>query len=382
MSVRNVALLGSTGSIGRNAVKVIESNPDRFRLFAISGHSNVELLSSIAHKHRPPIVVVTSDKDVDVPEGTELLRGVDGLKAVASHPEVNIVLVATSGIVGVFPTLEALKAGKRVALANKETLVSFGKVVKSAQKESQGEIIPVDSEHSALFQLLNSCDCDSVDKIILTASGGPFRTWSMEQLKNVTVQDALKHPTWNMGSKITIDSATLMNKGLEVIEAYWLFDFPPERIDVVVHPQSIIHGMIKLRDGAIMAHMSATDMKIPIQYALSYPDRLNPPVEPIDLVQIGSLTFERPDTERFPALKLAYDALKLGGSYPAVLNAANEEAVYAFLNERIGFLDITEVVKKVMEKHVPSNGETLEELLAADKWARKTAREIIQSMEK
>ncbi len=380
MKVKNVALFGATGSIGRNAIEVIKNNSDLFRLFAISGHSNVELLSQIASDFSPDYVVVTSDKPISIPDGITLLRGIDGLKQVAAHPDVDIVLVATSGIVGVFPTIEALKNGKRVALANKETLVSFGKVVTDVLKNGNGEIIPVDSEHSAIFQLLNGVKREEVDKIVLTASGGPFRTWSVEQLRNATVRDALKHPTWSMGSKITIDSATLMNKGLEVIEAYWLFGYPIEKIDVVVHPQSIIHGMVTLKDGAILAHLSATDMKLPIQYALSFPNRLEPPVKPIDLVEIGKLTFEKPDTDRFPALKLAYDALKMNGSYPAVLNASNEVAVYAFLEGKIRFTDIPKVVENVMEKHRPVSGDTLEELLDADRWAREEALKLIKRM--
>ncbi len=380
MKVKNVALFGATGSIGRNAIEVIKNNSDLFRLFAISGHSNVELLSRIASDFRPHYVVVTSDKPISIPDGITLLRGIDGLKQVAAHPDVDIVLVATSGIVGVFPTIEALKNGKRVALANKETLVSFGKVVTDVLKNGNGEIIPVDSEHSAIFQLLNGVKREEVDKIVLTASGGPFRTWSVEQLRNATVRDALKHPTWSMGSKITIDSATLMNKGLEVIEAYWLFGYPIEKIDVVVHPQSIIHGMVMLKDGAILAHLSATDMKLPIQYALSFPNRLQPPVKPINLVEIGKLTFEKPDTDRFPALKLAYDALKMNGSYPAILNASNEVAVYAFLEGKIRFTDIPKVVENVMEKHRPVSGDTLEELLDADRWAREEALKLIKRM--
>ena len=380
MKVKNVALFGATGSIGRNAIEVIKNNSDLFRLFAISGHSNVELLSQIASDFSTHYVVVTSDKPISIPDGITLLRGIDGLKQVAAHPDVDIVLVATSGIVGVFPTIEALKNGKRVALANKETLVSFGKVVTDVLKNGDGEIIPVDSEHSAIFQLLNGVKREEVDKIVLTASGGPFRTWSVEQLRNATVRDALKHPTWSMGSKITIDSATLMNKGLEVIEAYWLFGYPIEKIDVVVHPQSIIHGMVTLKDGAILAHLSATDMKLPIQYALSFPNRLQPPVKPIDLVEIGKLTFEKPDTDRFPALKLAYNALKMNGSYPAVLNASNEVAVYAFLEGKIRFTDIPKVVENVMEKHRPVSGDTLEELLDADRWAREEALKLIKRM--
>ncbi len=380
MKVKNVALFGATGSIGRNAIEVIKNNSDLFRLFAISGHSNVELLSQIASDFSPDYVVVTSDKPISISNGITLLRGIDGLKQVAAHPDVDIVLVATSGIVGVFPTIEALKNGKRVALANKETLVSFGKVVTDVLKNGDGEIIPVDSEHSAIFQLLNGVKREEVDKIVLTASGGPFRTWSVEQLRNATVRDALKHPTWSMGSKITIDSATLMNKGLEVIEAYWLFGYPIEKIDVVVHPQSIIHGMVTLKDGAILAHLSATDMKLPIQYALSFPNRLQPPVKPIDLVEIGKLTFEKPDTDRFPALKLAYNALKMNGSYPAVLNASNEVAVYAFLEGKIRFTDIPKVVENVMEKHRPVSGDTLEELLDADRWAREEALKLIKRM--
>ena len=289
------------------------------------------------------------------------------------------VLVSTSGIIGVFPTIRALREGKRVALANKETLVSFGPVVKREWEKSDGELIPVDSEHSALWQLIENRK-EEIEKIFLTASGGPFRTYSYNELKNVKVEDALKHPTWRMGRKITIDSATLMNKGLEVIEAYWLFDFSPQKIEVLIHPQSIVHGLVELKDGAYIAHLSVPDMKIPILYALSYPDRLETPTKRLNLLDVKNLGFEKPDKHKFRCLDLAYKALHEGGTVPAVMNAANEEAVNSFLENKISFLDIPHVIEEVMEIHRKESGYEIEELLEADRWARIESSKVIHSL--
>ncbi len=373
--IKKVALLGATGSIGRSTLEVLRKHRDRFSLFAFSFHSNRELARKIIEEFHPELAVVTSD--VEFSSEIPVLRGVQGLKEVASRAD--IVLVATAGVVGVFPTVEALKNGKRVALANKETLVSFGPVVKKTLKESDGEIIPVDSEHSAIFQLLEERR-DEVENIYLTASGGPFRNMPKERLKYVSPEDALKHPTWNMGKKITIDSATLINKGLEVIEAHFLFDLPPERIKVVIHPQSIIHGMVELKDGAFTAHLSIPDMKIPIQYALTYPERMESPVQPFDPFKFSTLTFERPDLDKFPGLELAYQVLKAGGEYPALYNASNEEAAYLFLDGKITFTDIPELIKRVLEENPGFGSDSLEELIEADRWARERVKEIVETL--
>ncbi|RKZ02047.1 MAG: 1-deoxy-D-xylulose-5-phosphate reductoisomerase [Candidatus Hydrothermota bacterium] len=381
MKRKKIALLGATGSIGTNTLKVVEKYSQFFQIVAVSAHRNVSKLFDIAYRFGAKYAVITSDevKEIYPPEGVKVLFGRNGLLEVAALPEIDVVVVATTGTIGYFPTVEALRHGKRVALANKETLVSFGKFVMKTLASSEGELIPVDSEHSALFQLINSVNRSEIEDIILTASGGPFRTFSKEQLHHVTVEDALKHPTWSMGKKITVDSATLMNKGLEVIEAYWLFGFPPEHIKVVVHPQSVVHAMISLKDGALLAHLSLPDMKISIQYALTYPERFESPVPKLDLVHVSTLKFEPPDFDRFPALKLAYEALKIGGTMPAVMNAANEEAVHAFLHGKIKFVQIPELVAKVMELHKKdwNDSDEVEDFFEADKWAHSMAQKLI-----
>ncbi len=368
---KKIALLGATGSIGRSTLEVLRKHRDRFSLFAFSFHSNKDLAHRIIEEFQPEYAVVTSD--VEFSSNIPILRGIEGLREVASQAD--IVLVATAGVIGVFPTIEALKNKRRVALANKETLVSFGPVVKKTL-EYGGEIIPVDSEHSAIFQLLEERK-NEVKNIYLTASGGPFRNTPKDKLKDVRPEDALKHPTWRMGRKITIDSATLINKGLEVIEAHFLFDLPPDRIKVVIHPQSIIHGMVELKDGAFTAHLSLPDMKIPIQYALTYPERLESPVPPYNPFEHGTLTFEKPDFEKFPGLKIAYEVLQAGGEYPALYNAANEEAVYLFLDGKIRFTDIPEIIKRVIDTNPGFGSNSLEELLKADRWARDQVKKLV-----
>lgn len=295
------------------------------------------------------------------------------------HPDTDVVVIATSGVIGVFPTIIALKHGKRVALANKETLVSFGPVVKPLMR--MGELIPVDSEHSGLFQLMEGRRGE-IDRIVLTASGGPFRNFTEDEMSRITPEQALRHPTWSMGKKITIDSATLMNKGLEVIEAHFLFDLPPKKIKVVIHPQSIIHAMVYLRDSSVLAHLGYPDMKIPIQYALTYPERWETPVPRLNLVEVAELTFEEPDTTRFPLLKIAYYALKEGNAQPCVMNAANEVAVHAFLERKIRFLDIPILVQKTLElaKKEGIEGNSLESLLKADNWARNYTTTLINKI--
>ena len=374
---KRIALFGATGSIGRNTLDVIRRFPDRFELFAVSCHSNIDALEDIIDEFRPKYAVITGEgnlKRTDI----KVLHGKEGLEEVAACHEADVVLIATLGTVGIFPTLAGLKAGKRIALANKETLVAFGSVVVKELENSKGELIPVDSEHSALFQLLLSWK-DDAETLILTASGGPLRKLSWEEMERVKLADVLRHPTWNMGKKITVDSATLMNKGLEVIEAHWLFRFPPDKIEVVIHPQSIIHGFLRLRDGALVAHMSTPDMKVPIQYALTYPERLPSEVRSPDLPDLASLSFEPPDFDRFPLLKLAYEALKRGRGYPAVMNAANDVAVKAFLDGKIGFLDIEKTVFAVVNEFRGTE-ENLGALIEADLWARKRAVEIVDSL--
>ncbi len=377
--VRTLALFGATGSIGQNTLQILRMYRHQFRLVAFSFHRNVDLAREIAREFQPRWIVSTGTSDLQELEGIPVLYGKEGLQEVAAQPDVDIVLVATAGTIGVFPTLTALEHGKRVALANKETLVAFGPAVKP--KMAAGKLIPVDSEHSALFQLVEGRK-EEVVEVYLTASGGPFRTTPLEALRNVTPEQALRHPTWRMGKKITIDSATLMNKGLEVIEAHFLFDVSPDQIRVVIHPQSIVHALVYLRDSSALAHLGYPDMKIPIQYALTYPERWPTEIQPLNLPEIGHLTFEALDMEKFRLLALAYTALKEGNTAPCVLNAANEEAVYAFLEGKIGFLDIPKVVEHVLEERVREGitGEDLDSLLFADRWARAHARSVIQRL--
>lgn len=378
--MKGIALLGASGSIGQNTLRVLELYRDRFKLIGVSVHMNVEMLFEIEKKFNPSIAVITSQKEPPGKLKAKVLKGVDGLIELAENPEVDIVVVATAGTIGVFPTIKALQCGKRVALANKETLVSFGPFVKKVWDETEGEIVPIDSEHSALFQLIEGRKKE-LDRLIITASGGPFRDWPKEKLENVTPEDALKHPTWRMGRKITVDSATLMNKGLEVIEAHYLFDISVDKIEVLIHPQSVIHGMLKLKDGAFLAHMSVPDMKIPILYSLTYPDRLPLPiVKPLDLIEYKKLEFYKPDYDKFPALRIAYESINEGGTVPAVMNGANEVAVHAFLDGRIKFTDIPRVIESVITSHKKGSGNTIEELVEADRWSREEATRIIENL--
>jgi len=380
MKRSRIALFGATGSIGSNTLRVISKFRDKFELVAFSVHENLDGYFWIISEFSPKVAVITGDLKVQSPPVTTLY-GKEGLIEVSERDDVDIIVVATSGNIGVYPTIHGLKSGKRVALANKETLVSFGKIVKETWLSSSGELIPIDSEHSALFQLFEKYKKD-VDELILTASGGPFRTFTREEMRRVTIDDVLDHPVWSMGKKITVDSATLMNKGLEVIEAYWLFDVPPQRIKVMVHPQAVVHGMLKLRDGAFIAHMSYPDMKIPIQYALTYPERWECNFVSLDLTKIGELEFYKPDFERFPLLRLAYEMITVGGVMPCVMNAANDVAVKAFLKGYIGFLDIEKVVMKTCDSFSNIQDVSLEVLEEYDKNAREKAKEIVKSMKK
>lgn len=351
---KQIVILGSTGSIGCQTLEVIEQHPDKFKVFGLVAGSNQELLTRQAQKFRPTFTALQNEA---------------AAIEMATHPKCDIVVSAIVGAAGLKPTYAALKAGKRVALANKESLVAAGPVMTRAWREGKGELIPVDSEHSAIHQVLQGSR-ENIERIILTASGGPFRQFSLEQLSQATPRQALQHPNWNMGNKITIDSATMMNKGLEMIEARWLFDLPPEQIDIVVHPQSIVHSLVEYKDGSVLAQLGLPDMRIPIAYALAYPERITTPAPRLDLVEIASLDFEQPDPQRFPCLSLAREALTQGNSYPCVLNAANEVAVEAFLQEKISFLDISKRVEAVLAKHQATPLDSLEDVLEVDRWAR------------
>ena len=356
---------------------VIRKNPDKFKAVAISANSNIEMIKEQIEEFNPEYAVLYREDKAEelkkiLPENckTEILSGMEGLKTISALDEIDIVLTAVVGMIGLVPTMYAIEHGKDIALANKETLVTAGKLVMSTAKEQGVKILPVDSEHSAVFQSLNGENKCDVEKIILTASGGPFRGKTKEELKNVTKNEALKHPNWDMGRKISIDSSTLMNKGLEVIEAKWLFDIEPEDIDVVVHPQSIVHSMVQYRDSSVIAQLGCPDMRLPIQYALTYPDRMKTDFERLDFVKASQLTFEVPDKEVFPCLELAYKCLEKGGTYCAVLNAANEVLVGEFLEERIGFYDIPKYIEMTLEAHESIEDASLDEILKVDKWAR------------
>ncbi|MGB2815500.1 MAG: 1-deoxy-D-xylulose-5-phosphate reductoisomerase [Dehalococcoidales bacterium] len=373
-TVKRVAVLGSTGSIGRQTLDVIRAMPQRFRVVGLAAGKNLELLAEQIKEFKPEFIGFPSEN-----KAIERLKRIVDIKndllpldEIAASPEVDMVVIATSGKVGLRPTLAALRAGKDIALANKESLVSAGEIINDEARKSGARILPVDSEHSAVWQCLSGED-QAAARIILTASGGPFRQYSPEQLAEVTVEQALRHPSWQMGQKVTIDSATLMNKGLEVIEAHWLFSMPYDRIDVLVHPQSIIHSMVEFIDGSIKAQLSYPDMRLPIQYALSHPERLpNPRLPHIDWSQVRSLDFEPPDYDRFPCLGLAVEAGKQGGTCPAVLCAADEMAVELFLAGRIRFTDIAGVIERTLEQHRVIAQPTLEEIEAADVWGRET----------
>ena len=384
--MKRISILGSTGSIGKQTLDVVRQHKDKFEVVAISANSSVDLLLEQIKEFKPKYVAVYDElraiklksmipSDINI----EVLSGMEGLKAISSLDEIDVLLTAIVGMIGLVPTLEAIKKGKDIALANKETLVCAGNLVMNEAKKYGVSILPVDSEHSAIFQCLNGEKNKEIEKIILTASGGPFRGKKKDDLLNVTKNQALKHPNWSMGRKISIDSSTLMNKGLEVIEAKWLFDVEHNQIDVVVHPQSIIHSMVQFIDSSVIAQLGCPDMRLPIQYALSYPDRIECDFERLDLAKIATLTFEEPDMDTFPCLKLAYDTLKMGGTYSAVLNSANEVLVNEFLEDKIGFYDIPYYIEKTLEAHNSISEPTVEDILEIDRWTREF---VIKSISK
>ena len=380
--MKKISLLGSTGSIGANVLDVIERNPEKFQIFGMSAGNNVDLFAKQIRKFKPRVVALFDTKkiptlkeqiaDLDI----EILSGEEGSIAVATLPEADMVVSGVMGSAGLLPAIHALKSGKNLALANKETLVIAGELVLIEAKKTNSQIIPIDSEHSAIFQVLNGEKKERIKKIILTASGGPFRTFSLGQMGTITVKDALKHPNWDMGAKITIDSSTMMNKGLEYIEAKWLFGVNTP-VEIIVHAQSIIHSMIEFVGTSILAQLGIPDMRVPIAYALTYPDRFECDLPPLDLTTMGNLTFEAPDFERFPCLRLAIDAMEIGKTMPAVLNAANEIAVQAFLEELIPYKDIAELIRMVMQNHNPSPLKELQDVLIADRWAREETTKLV-----
>jgi len=376
---KKIAILGSTGSIGTQTLEVIAAHPDHFEVETLTAHHNVEALAQQAIRFQPNAVVIGNKdhyhrlKEALAQYPVKVYAGYEAIAQVAILPSVDMVVAAMVGFSGLLPTVKAIEAGKTIALANKETLVVAGELITRLAMQHQVALLPVDSEHSAIFQCLQGEQYHSIEKIILTASGGPFRTRTADELRYVTKEEALRHPSWNMGAKITVDSATLMNKGLEVIEARWLFDVPAERIEVLVHPQSVIHSMVQFTDGSVKAQLGVPDMKVPIQYALSYPDRLDSDFQRLDWMKYSALTFEKPDMQRFPALGLAFQALKEGGNIPCAMNAANEAAVEAFLNGRTGFTDIPRWIEQAMQQIAYIAHPTLDEL-------QETHRETIESL--
>ncbi|MDK2809301.1 MAG: 1-deoxy-D-xylulose-5-phosphate reductoisomerase [Petroclostridium sp.] len=378
--VENISILGSTGSIGTQTLEVID-NLQSIRVWGVSTNTRIDLLEEQIRKYRPVVAAVMDEdyagelKDRVKDTNTRVVAGLDGLIEVSTIAQVEMVVTSVVGVVGLIPTLEAIKSGKHIALANKETLVTAGEIVMNEARMNKVAIIPVDSEHSAIFQCLKQNVEDKfVKKLIITASGGPFLGKKLEELENVTPEQALKHPKWNMGNKISIDSATLMNKGLEVIEAKWLFNIDLDRIQVLIHPQSIIHSMVEYIDHSIIAQLGVPDMKIPIQYAITYPERYYSDTRSLDFIQNNTLTFSQPDFETFKCLRLAYTAAREGGTMPAVLNAANEMAVQLFLEKRIGFIEIPQLIESAMKKHNNIINPSLRDILNSDSWAREVVR--------
>ncbi len=391
--MKHLAILGSTGSIGKSALSVIAAHPDEFSVEGIAANASVDLLERQIRRFSPRCAALNDKAAADELrrrirdlKSVEVLGGAEGVLAISTMDEVDLVLEGIGGSAGLLPTLEAIRAGKDLAFVNKEVLVMCGSLVMQAVKEHDVRLLPVDSEMSAIFQCL--CDCDDngkkrgeIHRLILTASGGPFRHTDIDQLGSVMPHEALNHPKWEMGSKISIDSATMMNKGLEVIEAHWLFDIALSKIDVIIHPQSIIHSLVEFVDGSILAQLSATDMRLPIQHALAYPNRLSTPVPRLNLSDISALHLESVDCEKFPCLALAYAAAEVGGTLPTALSSADEIVVQAFLDEQIGFMDIPNILKVVMDRHETELNPTFDDILAADRWAKSTAKGLIRKQE-
>lgn len=382
---RRIAILGSTGSIGTQALQVIEANPDQYEVWALTANNNVTLLAAQARQFMPDVVVIANEAHYEELKGLladlpiKVFAGSEALCEVVEMEPVDVVLASMVGYAGLLPTMRAIRAGKTIALANKETLVVAGEIITGLANEYRVPILPVDSEHSAIFQCLSG-ERGQVEKILLTASGGPFRTWSKEQLATATSRQALKHPNWDMGTKVTIDSASMMNKGFEVIEAKWLFGVKPSDIQVLVHPQSIVHSMVQFADGSVKAQLGTPDMRLPIQYAFSYPYRWQSIFPRVDFAALGNLTFENPDPERFRNLALAFEAIKRGGNMPCILNAANEVCVDAFLHDRIGFLAMSDVIADTMQRVGYLNRPTYDDYVATDREARNVARDAINGI--
>lgn len=384
--MKTIVILGSTGSIGTNTLDIIAKFPDKFRAIGLTAGTNGEKLEEQIRAFSPAAVAMSDEAAAERLRArckgltTTILSGADGLRQVATMPDADLVISAIVGGAGLVPTLAAIKAGKFIALANKEPMVMAGRLMQDEARKHGVRIFPVDSEHSALFQSMEGHRAEDILRLILTASGGPLWNLTKEQLRHVTVEQALKHPNWKMGDKITIDSATLMNKGLEVVEARWLFDIPASKIEVVVHRESIIHSLVEYQDRSVIAQLGLPDMRTPIAYAMNYPERVPLDLPSLNLAQIGTLTFFNPDHDRFPCLGFGYEALKTGGTMPAVLNAANEVAVQAFLDRKIGFLGIADTIRRTMDAHKPVEVSTIEDALGTDAWARSKAGEIVDSL--
>jgi 1-deoxy-D-xylulose-5-phosphate reductoisomerase len=388
---KKLAILGSTGSIGTQTLDVVAANPEAFQITALAAGSNLTEVRKQIELFRPRLVSVGTQESArrlrdelppELARSVQIEWGEAGMLAAASHPDAEMVVTAVVGSLGLSPTIAAIQAGKDIALANKETLVAAGHLVTEMAAATGSRILPVDSEHSAIFQCIHGESRQSVRRILLTASGGAFRDKTREEMRRARPSDALAHPNWSMGAKITVDSATLMNKGLEVIEAHWLFGLPYDRIDVVIHPQSIVHSLVEFEDRSVLAQLGSPDMRVPIQYALTYPERITADWPALDLVAVGSLTFREPDPDRFPILRLAYQAGRTGGSLPAAVNAANEVAVDLFLREKIGFLEIEQILLQIADQHDVISQPSLAEILQCDAWARKTALQIAEKISK
>jgi 1-deoxy-D-xylulose-5-phosphate reductoisomerase len=384
MGMKNITILGSTGSIGINALKVIQANPDKYRCIGLAAGRNIELLLEQINAFRPRVVCVLDERlaselnnQLKDRFNPEVFYGTEGFVHLATLDEMDTIISAMSGAAGLLPTYEAVKAGKSIALANKETIVMAGSLIMAEAEEHGVSILPVDSEHSAIFQSLQGHPAEDIRRVILTASGGPFRELSIDELGRVTPAQALNHPNWDMGKKVTIDSATLMNKGLEAIEAKWFFNLGMDQISILIHPQSVVHSMVEYKDGSVIAQLGIPDMTIPISYALSYPRHEVNSLPPLELDKVGTLTFEKPDIEKFRCLGLALKAAEIGGSMTTVLNAANEIAVEAFLEGKIGYLDIPGLIEKTMEAHQQQKVDNLETVLTSDRWARDKAKEVL-----